>query len=237
MNQPVSPLFLLAESYITEACPKIRPELFAEMLQIISHFLRGVITCQRASEIFTEKIGTSTPVGRIDAIMRVADHPIVVLGDRESFLPMRRRSHPWSEYEDRRLICGITKFGFESWAAIAQFVGNGRTRAQCAQRWYRGLDPRISRFMWTHEEEKRLLELVSIHGPHSWTRISADLGSRSDAQCRYHYMQMMKENPSQRTSSETAACLPVPDLRPRKPPLPPIGSLIELGGLPTPLMT
>jgi len=26
---------------------------------------------------------------------------------------------------------------------VASFVGNGRTRAQCAQRWSRGLNPKI----------------------------------------------------------------------------------------------
>jgi hypothetical protein len=189
-----SPLSLITGSYIMEACPDIRPDLFAAMLQIISHLWFRRITYERASEIFMEKVGTSSPVVRIDAIMNVGERPIDLLADRESLSSGRRQSHSWSEYEDQRLLCGITRFGLDNWSVVAEFVGNRRTRAQCAQRWFRGLDPRISKMMWTQGEEERLLYLVRIHGTRSWTRIAAEIGNRSDAQCRYHYMQMVKRS-------------------------------------------
>jgi hypothetical protein len=95
--------------------------------------------------------------------------------------------------------------------------------------------------MWTYEEERRLLELVGAHGPRSWTRISAELGNRSDVQCRYHYLQMVKgqrvqddaqnaEEPrTQPAPGLGVARLPVSERVPRRPLLPPIGHLIAHG--------
>jgi hypothetical protein len=135
-------------------------------------------------------------VNRISAIMNVPDNPIRSLWTPNfssiDSMESRRKNRPWTEYEDQRLLCGINRFGLENWTIVSQFVGNQRTRAQCAQRWIRGLDPRISRVLWTPEEEQRLLELVTQHGEHSWKLIANTLGNRSDAQCRYHYLQMKK---------------------------------------------
>jgi hypothetical protein len=190
------PLLALSENYITEAWPTIPLQLLSELQQIMTHFMRGISTSQRASAIFVQKMGTSSPVNRIAAILRVPETSIVTRSDpiSESFPSVsgRKKSHPWSEYEDQRLLCAISRFGLDDWMSVAQFVGNQRTRAQCAQRWFRGLDPRISRVMWTQEEEDRLAQLVQQYGLTAWTRISTELGHRSDAQCRYHYLQVMR---------------------------------------------
>jgi hypothetical protein len=52
------------------------------------------------------------------------------------------------------------------------------------------------------KEEERLADLVSRFGERAWTRVSAELGNRSDAQCRYHYRHMVKVRSERiRTSS------------------------------------
>jgi hypothetical protein len=190
------PILGVAEAYITEACPLVAPCLCSELVQVIAHLVRGIISAQRASEIFLDKVGTATPVQRIVKILSVPDNPIHsgFTGRSQDFegLRSRRRQRPWTEYEDQRLLCGIIRFGLESWTAVSQFVGNQRTRAQCAQRWFRGLDPRISRVMWTSDEERKLVELAEKHHRRSWKSIAMALGNRSDAQCRYHYLQMVK---------------------------------------------
>lgn len=99
----------------------------------------------------------------------------------------------WSSYEDVRLLAGIYRYGIDNWAPISKFVGNGRTRAQCAQRWARGLNPRICKDTWDPSEDMRLMQLVQQYGDKSWTRIAASLGNRSDVQCRYHYHQITKD--------------------------------------------
>lgn len=105
----------------------------------------------------------------------------------------RKKTRSWTEYEDQRLLAGIHKFGTDNWVSVAAFVGNGRTRAQCSQRWTRGLDPRISKDKWSPEDEESLMRLVIQYGTKSWTRIAQEIGNRSDVQCRYHYKQMKQE--------------------------------------------
>ena len=106
----------------------------------------------------------------------------------------RRKTRQWNESEDNRLLMGVRLFGIDNWNAIAKYVGNGRLRSQCMQRWSRGLDPRISKKQWTKEEEEKLLRLVSEYKDRSWTRISAHFGNRSDVQCRYKYIQLQRAN-------------------------------------------
>ena len=105
----------------------------------------------------------------------------------------RRKTRTWSSFEDQRLIAAVSRFGLDNWSHVASFVGNGRTRAQCAQRWNRGLDPRISRDHWSPEEEQKLLILIENKNGKGWTHIANEMGNRSDVQCRYHYLQMKKE--------------------------------------------
>ncbi|OHT11918.1 Myb-like DNA-binding domain containing protein [Tritrichomonas foetus] len=104
----------------------------------------------------------------------------------------KRKLHPWSQTEDNRLLAGIVKYGVENWHHIAQFVENSRSKAQCSQRWFRGLDPSIRKCRWTYDEEIQLNKLVEKFGLKSWTKIAAKMKNRSDVQCRYHYNQMVK---------------------------------------------
>jgi hypothetical protein len=137
----------------------------------------------------------------------------------------------------------------DNWAAVAEFVGNRRTRPQCSQRWLRGLDPRISRVLWTQEEEQKLSDLVRQHGNHAWMKIAAELGSRSDSQCRYHYHHMVRtrksdgrqKSPPQISESQSAPIGTIETisvqivsssshdvlLTSQKPLLPPISEMIE----------
>ena len=134
----------------------------------------------------------------------------------------RRKTRTWSSFEDQRLIAAVSRFGLDNWSHVASFVGNGRTRAQCAQRWNRGLDPRISRDHWSPEEEQKLLILIENKNGKGWTHIANEMGNRSDVQCRYHYLQMKKEGkipqsltdstpPSSTTDSFNSA-VPMPGL-------------------------
>jgi hypothetical protein len=229
------PLLAIAESYIHEALPSVSHDLLAELRQIMEHYLSSVLTTERASAIFLETAGTTRPVERIAAILGVPDDPISPRAYRAFDLALAgKKIHPWTEYEDQRLLFGIHKYGLDNWVTVSAFAGNHRTRAQCSQRWFRGLDPRISKVLWTPAEEEKLLELVSLFGDRAWTRVSAELGNRSDAQCRYHYRHM-RPGGIKAAHSEPAKVMAIhvrgiagsQSMAPPRKPLPPIADILR----------
>lgn len=140
--------------------------------------------------------GESASMEKLKAIKEVGEEPIPHQESEIDISKSRKKIHSWCPEEDNRLLAGILRHGLDGWSNIATFVGNGRTRAQCSQRWHRGLDPRIKRSNWTKQDEELLLNLIAKHGAKAWMKIAADIGNRSDVQCRYHYLQMSKEQKS-----------------------------------------
>ncbi|OHT16504.1 hypothetical protein TRFO_41773 [Tritrichomonas foetus] len=103
----------------------------------------------------------------------------------------RKKTRTWTNTEDQKLLAGIARYGLDNWQMVAKFLGGGRNKAQCSQRWARCLNPKISKKGWTSEDDKKLKELVELHGEKNWTKIASIFGNRSDVQCRYHYRQLM----------------------------------------------
>ena len=177
--------------------------------KVLNDFIDGISTFDIAAEKAKSIIGTPHPLERIKAVLQVDDSPLPSTPNSSMYtnLPFnlqtnyRKKTHPWTEIEDQRLLNGIHKFGLDNWAAVSAYVGNARTRAQCSQRWFRGLDPRISKVLWTPEEDNKLKELVEKYGDRCWTKIAMEIGSRSDAQCRYHYRQLMKDREDETNSN------------------------------------
>jgi hypothetical protein len=135
------------------------------------------------------------PIDRIIAILNVQEEPPPPAPAQPALKSpnnSKKRPKPRTSAEDNRLLYAIHRYGLQQWPVTAAFVGNGRTRAQCAQRWSRGLDPRIHKGEWSLEEDQKLLSLVAFHGGQGWTYVSREMGNRSDVQCRYHYLQLSK---------------------------------------------
>lgn len=109
------------------------------------------------------------------------------------FSHLRKKSRQWTSEEDQRLIDAMNSKGSDSWSQIAKIVGNGRTQAQCSQRWHRVLDPKISKLNWSKEEEEKLINLVGSFGTKAWTKIASKMGNRSDVQCRFRYKFLLKK--------------------------------------------
>ena len=147
-----------------------------------------------AADEVRRRIGTIDPVIKISKILSVPDQPLPPLSAWNSDrVPQRQKIRQWSESEDLRLLAGIHRFGLGSWELISQFVGNSRTKAQCSQRWLRGLDTNIAKRPWTTEEDTKLLELVEEYGTKSWVKVAGKIVSRCDVQCRYRYTQLTKK--------------------------------------------
>lgn len=135
-------------------------------------------------------------VNILDEILDMQDDPLPYTHDSHIFDELkpgsiRKKTRTWTNNEDKRLLAGIYRFGIENWTKVANFVGSGRTRSQCAQRWVRKLDPSICKDKWTLEEEEKLKIYVERYGVRSWTKIASLIGNRSDVQCRYHYQNVL----------------------------------------------
>jgi hypothetical protein len=176
-------------SSFAECSLSLSPAVTTLVSQAIERFLRQQISYDELTQAVAPLTGATQPLDGLRAILDVGPDPLPAPAGGDS-APARRPSRPWSRYEDQRLLAGIYRHGIENWTAISKFVGNGRTRSQCSQRWYRGLNPKIRKDQWSPDEDQRLLALVAEHGEKSWTNVAALLGNRSDVQCRYRYRQL-----------------------------------------------
>ncbi|CAF0870025.1 unnamed protein product [Adineta ricciae] len=113
----------------------------------------------------------------------------------------RKKSYKkWTKEEDDRLREFINSHdGYNDWSSISNYVGNGRTDAQCQHRWERFLDPSITKGPWTDEEDKKVIELVRDYGARHWSLIAKELKGRVGKQCRErwhnHLNPLINKNP------------------------------------------
>ncbi|ORY89315.1 hypothetical protein BCR35DRAFT_350318 [Leucosporidium creatinivorum] len=99
--------------------------------------------------------------------------------------PTIRRGQ-WQPEEDEAVRAAVASVGL-NWLQIARRV-EGRTDAQCRERWVNKLDPKITAAeRWTEEENNELLRLRNEENK-SWVEISiAFKGRRTDNQCMRRY--------------------------------------------------
>jgi hypothetical protein len=188
-----TPLCFIGRAYVLEACPAVTIQDLVRMDTIIQRFLTGDLDLETAAHESEALIGTKQPIDRLTTILAVTDQPILPSlpgGIPDLKIQSRRKSNAWTPCEDMRLLAGLHRFGLSAWGSIARFVGNNRTKAQCCQRWCRGLDPRISKTPWTASEDEKLRDLVERFGRKQWTRIAKEMGNRCDIQCRYRFSQL-----------------------------------------------
>ena len=100
-------------------------------------------------------------------------------------------------------------FTEENWATVAQRAAPTRAALDCKLQWFNSACPSLSQKHFTHEEDKKLQELVAAHGPRAWTRVAQDLGDtsgtgrRTPLQCMGRYRQLEQEK--NRTKMELSA--------------------------------
>ncbi|OHS96629.1 Myb-like DNA-binding domain containing protein [Tritrichomonas foetus] len=190
------PLLAIANSYIEESSEHCQEDAKLAARKCLEELIDNKITPEVALSTCYSILGVDTPAKNICAILAISPEPINFSQPLFNYHSTRHHVRKWSKYEDQRLIAGVHRLGFENWTKIAEFVGNGRTRSQCSQRWLRGLDPSISKDKWTDEEESQLIRLVSEYGTKAWRRISTQMKNRSDVQCRYHFAQLKRSKRS-----------------------------------------
>ena len=197
----VSPLEGVALEYIKDAVnqssassdSQANQSIIDKAFEVLQSVIRGLIPQEQGRKQVEQLLGTSEPADRIISILNVPLNNDYIkfeyeLEAKNSNKGTQSLVKNWTRNEDNRLLAGIHRFGLNNWTKVAEFVGNNRTKAQCSQRWMRGLDPKIVKGPWTEEEEEELFRLISIYGDRSWKKIATLMPNRSDAQCRYHYL-------------------------------------------------
>ena len=186
--------------YLDELNSSLGNDIKIPLIQAMANYIRRQISFQEAQNVFFSLIGRDEPLQNLKEIIEMPDDPLNISENDNSTddesSNLRRKTRPWTALEDARLLAGIYRYGVDNWTTISNFIGNGRTRAQCCQRWARGLNPRISKELWSYEEDLKLIDLVRTYGDKSWTKIASLMGNRSDVQCRYHYYQVQRDLPS-----------------------------------------
>ncbi|KAF8761390.1 Myb-like DNA-binding domain [Rhizoctonia solani] len=94
----------------------------------------------------------------------------------------------WTKEEDQALRKGVASFG-RMWTKVQEYV-QGRTDAQCRERWSNMLDPSLKTGPWEEEEDKILFDAASQKLP--WSKISALLPGRTDSRCAKRYQMLIK---------------------------------------------
>lgn len=194
MAHPASPLLDIAMASVKDYTEGLSVREYNEIREMFERYINGQIDYAPIAETIQAKCGTASSVEKIRDILTVSEVPLPPVSACTQDLGMRKKTQQWTQLEDTRLLAALHRYGMDNWNVVAQFVGRGRTRSQCSQRWQRGLDPKISRSHWSKEEEEKLLMLVEKLGDRSWIRIANQMGNRSDVQCRYRYLQMKKES-------------------------------------------
>ena len=201
----------VAMKFVSETHMELSEQEISSLRSSFLHLITRRITREQARKNILSICKNCEPFMRICNILDTEFHPIPEAPEskKSEGIGTRKKTRTWSINEDNRLYMAICLYGQENWNKIAMFVGNGRLRNQCSQRWIRVLDPKIVKSSWTQEEDRLLLYLVSLLGDKSWVRISNQIGTRSDVQCRYRYQQLqreMKETPKGESFIDENSC-------------------------------
>lgn len=164
-------------------------ENFQKVYPIIQQFLEQKIDKDTAQANILPYAHSADGINKFFASVQ----PVMPFYPDQTRSNTRQKSRPWTTEEDQKLLVAIREHGNSNWAAVAQYVGNGRTKAQCSQRYNRVINPNISKANWSKEEEDKLIQIVNQVGNKAWTRVAQQFGNRSDVQCRFKYNYLMKK--------------------------------------------
>lgn len=187
----------------------IGAEATEEIRQIFEKMVRNGPEENGGRRRIVELVGTARSYDLLRDILTVPDRPPSTVAESEDNPAKPKKRMFWGLAEDIRLIAAVYRCGTSSWDNVASFVGHGRTRIQCLQRWTRVLNPKINKDPWTKEEEDKLMELVESEGDiFSWGQIARKIGTKCDLQCRYKYNKLVAQRSSEERKNNAVASDP-----------------------------
>ncbi|GFS98337.1 myb-related protein A [Nephila pilipes] len=126
------------------------------------------------------RIGNFIPWNKVSSYMEGRErHQIINRYERTINKEIKRT--PWTKGEDAMLLACVSKFGSQ-WSKMKQFFP-GRNTYTLRERYVNILDPSIKCVSWTKKEDKKLFNLVKKYGFGKWSKISKELGGRTDNNC------------------------------------------------------
>ena len=193
MSTQNQPILDIAKSFLKPELKEDNEENMGIIIKYIEEYIDSKITKEQLIGFVSSYVNSIEPIEKVDAIYKTFKPGNISPVTDQRLMGIRQKSRPWTAEEDERLKQGVTENGPNNWGVVATFVGGGRSRAQCSQRWNRVIDPKISKANWTAEEEEKLLNAVEAFGQKAWTRVASEFGNRSDVQCRFKYNFIMKK--------------------------------------------
>ncbi|OHS99573.1 Myb-like DNA-binding domain containing protein [Tritrichomonas foetus] len=100
-------------------------------------------------------------------------------------IKIRATRNLFTEEEDKLLLKYVEMYG-KNWMKISSLIPN-RTTRQCRERYLKYLSPDLTHVKWTPEEDKLLMEKVSIYG-NKWNNLLVFFKGRTDINLRNRWM-------------------------------------------------
>lgn len=180
---------------ISHTYDSFSPKVRSVLEETAKYQFHGEISFEDSKNTFLKYGAGDTLPRKIQQILGITEVPLPAPTEPQGGSTpkgSRRKSYPWTDAEDTRLLVAVDKFGAKDWRLIAEFVGAGRNSSQCNQRWCRALDPSISHKSWSEADDYKLLRAVEVLGKASWCQVAKVMTGRTDLQCRYRYLQLVK---------------------------------------------
>eukprot|EP00767_Chilomastix_cuspidata_P003346 gnl/Chilomastix_cuspidata/3466.p3 GENE.gnl/Chilomastix_cuspidata/3466~~gnl/Chilomastix_cuspidata/3466.p3 ORF type:complete len:139 (+),score=52.05 gnl/Chilomastix_cuspidata/3466:710-1126(+) len=113
----------------------------------------------------------------------------------------------WTPREDELLIWAVSQCGVGNWVEVARLVPH-RNDQQCLRHWEKVLNPAIRKGRFTSDEDKALLEAVSMLGTGRWSAVAKYVPGRTDKQVhlRYNTIKGNRKKKPLRAPPRTARC-------------------------------
>ena len=108
---------------------------------------------------------------------------------------------PWSKEEDELLKEAVKIHNGKNWKSVSLMLKT-RTRAQCAHRWQKVLNPDIKKGAWTPQEDECLINALKKHGQGKWSLTAESVPGRNGKQCRERWHNHLQPNVTKEPWSE-----------------------------------
>ncbi|XP_060697613.1 snRNA-activating protein complex subunit 4 isoform X3 [Hemiscyllium ocellatum] len=131
------------------------------------------------------RVGNFIPYTKIAYFMEGRNSSQLLYRWSKSLDPTVKRG-PWTQAEDELLLKAVAKYGTREWFKIQEEVP-GRVDAQCRGRFLNTLNHNLRKGRWSPEEEREFRVLLARHGVGRWSKISAGLVGRTEAQCLHKW--------------------------------------------------